>query len=93
MTADKVVIDYDMLDGVRTSITTIIAELKDAPERSHDAAGAIDQPFEQAQLQALAAEFRGSWEPRREDLIASLEDVSRRIGDVIDSYLGLDRWF
>ncbi|MGO4681384.1 hypothetical protein [Microbacterium sp. 2MCAF23] len=93
MSAEKVVIDYDLLDGVRTSITTIISELKDAPERSHDAAGAIDQPFEQAQLQALAAGFRGSWEPKREELIEALEQVSKRIGDVIDSYIGLDRWF
>jgi len=93
MSAEKVVIDYDMLDGVRTSITAIIAELEDAPERSHDAAGAIDQPFEQAQLQALASAFRGSWEPKREDLIASMRDVSQHIGDVIDSYVGLDRWF
>ncbi|MGN7862061.1 hypothetical protein ACTJI8_15870 [Microbacterium sp. 22303] len=93
MSAEKVVIDYDLLDGVRTSIRTIITALKDAPENAHDAAGAIDRPFEQPQLQALAGDFRGEWESRREDLIISLEDVSGYISDVIDSYYGLDRWF
>lgn len=93
MSADKVIIDYDLLTGVRDSIRAAIAELEDAPERSADIAGAIDQPFDKAELSGLAADFCGSWEPKREDLISMLEDISGYIGDVVDSYIGLDRWF
>ncbi|MEV4776322.1 hypothetical protein LTA6_001522 [Microbacterium sp. LTA6] len=93
MSADKVIIDYDLLTGVRDSIKTAIAELEDAPERSADIAGAIDLPFDKAELSGLAGDFCGSWEPKREDLISTLEDISAYIGDVVDSYYGLDRWF
>ena len=92
MSADKVIIDYDLLTGVRESIKAIIAELEDAPERTNDVAGAIDEPFELPQLSALAAAFRGSWEPKRGDLISTLEDIEGYIGDIVDSYFGLDRW-
>ncbi|HWS52310.1 MAG TPA: hypothetical protein VN241_14965 [Microbacterium sp.] len=93
MSAEKVIIDYDLLTGVRESIKSAIAELEDAPERSADIGGAIDHPFDMAELSGLAGDFCGSWEPKREDLIASLEDISAYIGDVVDSYIGLDRWF
>jgi len=93
VSAEKVIIDYDLLTGVRESIKSAIAELEDAPERSADIGGAIDHPFDMAELSGLGGDFCGSWEPKREDLIASLEDISAYIGDVVDSYIGLDRWF
>lgn len=93
MSAQDVIIDYDLLDGIRSSIRTAIGELEDAPERSADIAGAIDLPYDMAELSAAAADFCGAWEPKREDLIATLEDISTYISDVIDSYIGLDRWF
>lgn len=48
--AEKVTIDYDLLTDVRDSITQIIAELEDAPERNADVAGAIGAPFEHGRL-------------------------------------------
>ncbi|WP_193597216.1 hypothetical protein [Microbacterium sp. YJN-G] len=50
MGAEKVTIDYDLLTDVRDSITQIIAELEDAPERNADVAGAIGAPFEHGRL-------------------------------------------
>lgn len=90
MTAEKVKIDYDLLTGVRESITQIIAELEDAPERTSDIAGAIGAPFERAQLSATASDFRGAWEPRRDDLIATLGGIGSHIDVVIESYNELD---
>ncbi|UNK71200.1 hypothetical protein [Microbacterium sp. H1-D42] len=90
MSAEKVEIDYDLLTGVRASLTQIIAELEDAPERSGDVAGAIGAPFEQSQLSTLAADFRGAWEPKREDLIAALDGIATHLDVVIDSYSELD---
>ncbi|REJ03875.1 hypothetical protein DY023_16250 [Microbacterium bovistercoris] len=90
MAAEKVKIDYDLLSGVRESITRIIAELEDAPERNGDVAGAIGAPYERAQLGSLASDFRGSWEPKRDDLIAALDGVGTRLDAVIESYSELD---
>lgn len=91
MSADKVVIDYDLLTGVRASIKKIIAELEDAPERSGDVAGAIGSPYERTQLSSLASDFRGAWEPKRDDLIDVLRGINSRIDVVIESYDDLDK--
>ncbi|MFE6996867.1 hypothetical protein ACFVAE_12965 [Microbacterium sp. NPDC057659] len=93
MGGKDVTIDYDLLEGVRSSLKELIAELEDAPERNSDIAGAIDSPFEKGELQGAAADFRGAWEPKRTELIDELQDISTYISDVIDSYYGLDRWF
>lgn len=93
MGAKDVIIDYDLLESIRSSIRSTIEELQDAPERSGDLAGAIDHPFEKADLSALAEDFCGAWAPKREDLVTSLEQISSHISDVIDSYMGLDRFF
>lgn len=90
MTAEKVTIDYHLLVGVRASIKQIVAELEDAPERSGDISGAIGQPFDLAQLSDLASDFRGSWEPKRDDLISTLEDISTYIDDVVGTFGELD---
>jgi len=88
--AEKVRIDYDLLTGVRESIVQIIAELEDAPERTSEIAGAVGAPYERAQLSDLAGDFRGSWEPKRDDLIEALDGISARLEVVIDSYSELD---
>ncbi|UJP09897.1 hypothetical protein L2X99_16220 [Microbacterium sp. KUDC0406] len=90
MGAEKVRIDYDLLTCVKESITQIIAELEDAPERTGDVAGAIGAPYERTQLSALASDFRGAWEPKRDDLIATLGGIGTRLDTVIDSYSDLD---
>ncbi|MFC4137839.1 MULTISPECIES: hypothetical protein [unclassified Microbacterium] len=90
MVAEKVKIDYDLLSSVRESITQIIAELEDAPERTGDVAGAIGAPYERPQLGSLASDFRGSWEPKRDDLIATLDGIGTHLDVVIESYSDLD---
>lgn len=90
MSGADVLIDYDELSAVDTSLKNIITELQKVSDREDALQNAIGNPFGNGALRSKAHDFESGWSVRRGKLLEDIEKVEKHVDKVLEGFKNWD---